>query len=488
MNLVTPADCCSPCPTPVTVNIPGVQGAAGADGGDGANGKNAYSQLVDGFAMPAYGADTASLEATSSEWMVIGQIVRVQVAGDMRVVSKADATHVVLRNIATATLYPDNAAPAAVIAPSMYVSPSGLQGAAGAAGSTVVFPTTTKGDLMVDDGANNPASNVLRMAAGTDGQVVAYDSAVATGVTKVTIAPNTATDNAIARFNGTAAKPVPIQDSAMLVTDDGDLQISTGNAKGANATDLQSQRAAAAQVASGARAAIGGGLSNKASGADSAIPGGTLNEASAPKSACLGGSGNIASAQGAATIGGEGNVASGQDAIASGSGSGAGGNYSVATGQFAYTNAHGQRAHAAGRFASTGDVETLDALMRNQTAGATPTELFLDGAATRFGIGGAVESWLITGTVNGLRDNGDTASWKFEGQLTYIAGNAVLVAAITPSLIAASAGCAASWGQAANVAVTADNVNKALKIAVTGTAANNIRWQAHVTLNAVGWW
>ena len=55
------------------------------------------------------------------------------------------------------------------------------------------------------------------------------------------------------------------------------------------------------------------------------------------------------------------------------------------------------------------------------------------------------------------------------------AASTTLVAACTPTLIAADAGLAT-----ASVAITADTTNGCLKIAVTGVAATNLHWVASV--------
>jgi hypothetical protein len=108
-----------------TVEVPGPQGASGN------NGSNAFSEITDGFNMPGIGADTSSLLVTNSQWMTPNQVVYVENAGYMRVQSKADSTHVVLRNLG----YTGNSAPATPIAGGQDVSPGGLSGTNGAAGS-----------------------------------------------------------------------------------------------------------------------------------------------------------------------------------------------------------------------------------------------------------------------------------------------------------------------------------------------------------------
>lgn len=80
-------------------------------------------------------------------------------------------------------------------------------------------PTTTKGDILVDDG-----TNVVRVGVGTDGQILTADSAAASGVSWGTPAgggdvtgPGSSVDDRIATFNGTGGDT--IQDSGTLISD-----------------------------------------------------------------------------------------------------------------------------------------------------------------------------------------------------------------------------------------------------------------------------
>lgn len=80
-------------------------------------------------------------------------------------------------------------------------------------------PLTTKGDLLVEDG-----TTLHRLGVGSDGQVLTADAASADGLKWTTVAgtgdvvgPGSATDNAIARFDGTTGKL--IQNSAVTIAD-----------------------------------------------------------------------------------------------------------------------------------------------------------------------------------------------------------------------------------------------------------------------------
>jgi len=84
-----------------------------------------------------------------------------------------------------------------------------------------------------------------------------------------------------------------------------------GNARGANATDWQTSRTTAAQVASGTQTTIGGGINNTASGTVATVAGGTGNAATQAYASILGGISNGAAGYGGVVCGGYTNQASG---------------------------------------------------------------------------------------------------------------------------------------------------------------------------------
>jgi microcystin-dependent protein len=98
------------------------------------------------------------------------------------------------------------------------------------------------------------------------------------------------------------------------------LQSTGGNARGANAVDLQVARVSTspAQVASGATSVIAGGQNNTASGELSVIAGGSGSTASGRSSVVGGGENNTASGQYATIPGGQNNFASGSYSFAVG--------------------------------------------------------------------------------------------------------------------------------------------------------------------------
>lgn len=566
------SDCCVECPdTPIT-NVPGPAGADGAAGAAGTNGTNAFTTTTAGYTQPAVAA-TVSVAVVTSAWAVIGQVVYIQNGGYYTVTAIADSTHITVSNLG----YTGNAAPAVVIGSGQKVGPGGLKGVDGVAvGVTLnsISPTTTRGDLLVDNGANSPAASVVRYPVGTNGQIDVADSTQPAGRRAATITPNAATDNVIPRFDASGStSPTPIQSSGILITDTTAIQTTAGNARGTSAVDLQPVRTNVTEVASGNNSVISGGLNNTASGAESVVSGGdtntasntnatvgggNVNVASALSSTVGGGALNTASASYATIAGGRSNIASGLESfvgggntneasgtqavigggelntstgndstvaggrnndstgdkasvgggvdnvasalnttIAGGSGntvsaangSCLGGLSNTVTGEraaclggaTAALNKYGQVGYAATRFAANGDCQTSEVIWSIATTDATANvEMLLDG------VGGTQRASIDTGStwafhIIGVarRDTGVSISFEVKGAIQNNAGTTALVAAVTAAVIADGTGGALTI---ANFVVDADNGNDALRIRVTGIAAQNWRWTAHARL------
>jgi len=315
------ADCCDVCPSPVIQQIPGPTGPAGANGTNGTNGVNAFTTTTASFVMPAV-AGTVTVAVLVSSWAVPGQAVYVSNAGYFTVNSVPDATHISLRNLG----YAGNVAPTTVVATTQKVGPAGIKGTDGVSppANTLnsLSPTTTKGDLIVDNGVNAPLASDVRLPVGTNGQILTGLSTQPTGLEYQTLLPNGATDNVLPRFDASGTTiPTPLQSSGLRVTDNGAIQETAGNAKGTDAVDLQPIRAAATQVASGANATLAGGLNNTASGARASVGGGTTNLASGADSHIGGGDTNEANHAWATVGGGSTNVAGGTGSVIAGGGS-----------------------------------------------------------------------------------------------------------------------------------------------------------------------
>jgi hypothetical protein len=110
------------------------------------------------------------------------------------------------------------------------------------------------------------------------------------------------------------------------------IQRGGGNQRGLHAVDLQSERSAATQVASGAHSVIGGGGGNTASGARATVGGGWYNTASGYATTVGGGGGNTASGFEATVGGGDANTASGIYATVGGGSSNTASGYATTVG------------------------------------------------------------------------------------------------------------------------------------------------------------
>src|SRR6185369_5105207 len=98
-----------------------------------------------------------------------------------------------------------------------------------------ISPTTTKGDILVDNGANSPNSSLVRFGVGSNGKVPVADSTQATGLNYKAILPNgPLTPGTIGIFSTGAGSPAPLASSNMAISSTGALQSapSGGNARG----------------------------------------------------------------------------------------------------------------------------------------------------------------------------------------------------------------------------------------------------------------
>jgi hypothetical protein len=476
--------------------------------------------------MPAVSA-TVNVEVLDSTWASVDQVLFVSGAGHFFVDAVPDSTHLTLEN----TGYPGNAAPAANIPSGQTVSPAGLKGTDGtsppASALNDISPTTTRGDLIVDNGANTPDASDVRLPVGTDGQLLSAQSSQPTGLQWQTLLPNASgtTDMVVPRFDTPAGteEPSPLAASGLLITDDGALQSTPtgGNARGSKAVDLQVDRAAATQVASGAQSAVLGGASNTASGqyavaagignivsgigsvalgdtnvasgatsvalgtgnaasGDQSIALGQGGQASGAWSACLGGTQCIADSDYATALGGYSNLAHGDYSIALGRlcTTDAAAMASVASGYRSTALLHCQRAHSAGPFALPGDAQISDLIWRGSTTDATPTEIFLDGSAIQATVP-TDTTWAFSVFAVARRDTGVSVIFKVEGGIKNIGGVVTLVAAITTTVVSDGSGGLLVAG---NFVVSADDPNNALIITVTGAGGQNWRWVARAHL------
>lgn len=195
-------DCCATCPDVPITQVPGPQGDPGTPGTNGTDGIDAFTTTTAGFTMPAV-SGSVNVAVADSSWMSVGQVVFVVSAGYFTVNALPDSTHVSLTNLG----YNGNAAPTTGIAGSQKVSPGGLKGTDGSAPSQTlndISPTTTKGDLIVDNGAGAGSANDVRLGPGANGTTLHSDSTQPTGLRwdKVNLASATEVTGVLPSANG----------------------------------------------------------------------------------------------------------------------------------------------------------------------------------------------------------------------------------------------------------------------------------------------
>lgn len=176
--LVQPSDC-NQCTSQTSVRYPGLPGETGAAGDAGSNGVSAFTITLADFTVPAV-SSTVTISVANSTWMAPGEVIFIQNAGYYEVSSKPSTTSAIVENLG----YTGNAAPLTIIPDSQIVTPSGKKGEDGVAvGVTMnsISPTTTKGDLLVDNGVNSPNASVVRLAAPTDAYLWTADSSQPSG-------------------------------------------------------------------------------------------------------------------------------------------------------------------------------------------------------------------------------------------------------------------------------------------------------------------
>jgi len=161
--------------------------------------------------------------------------------------------------------------------------------------------------------------------------------------------------------------------------------------------------------------------------------------------------------------------------------------YSFAWGRYASAYLYGQHAISLNRFTVDGDQQYSKIGFAGTTTNATETEIHID-LTTGRAVLPASRTWLFkilmvarqtAGTAGTV---GDSWGHIVEGVIKRDgANNTSLVGSVTDTTIAEDTG-ATSWA----VAVTADDTNESLKVAVTGEADKTIHWVAKCELIEVG--
>lgn len=151
------SNCCNPCPTTITTEVPGPEGAPGADG---AAGINAFTITTADFTVPNI-SNTVTVQVGNSSWMTVGQNVFVEGAGTFSVSSKPGTGSAVLEYLD----YAGNTHAGATISSGAQVSPAGTQP------SVTLLPTVssyaTGGSQPLTDSSVQLLAQSLTLAAKT---------------------------------------------------------------------------------------------------------------------------------------------------------------------------------------------------------------------------------------------------------------------------------------------------------------------------------
>jgi len=171
----------------------------------------------------------------------------------------------------------------------------------------------------------------------------------------------------------------------------------------------------------------------------------------------------VASGAGAATLAGDSNTASGQ-------------NSATLAGKQAVAKRYGQVAQAAGSFAVNGDAQASTYVMRGTTTNASPVILTLDGTSAKPVLDNYT-TWMFEILIVGRNVSSlveESASFMFRGAIDQrgTLASTALVAGVGKEVHKD----VSAW----DADVTADTVNGALEIEVTGEVGKNIRWVAFV--------
>jgi len=314
-------------------------------------------------------------------------------------------------------------------------------------------------------GTYTDASNYERLALSS----TTYSSAKYATIAAESAGTGAANINMVVSPKGTGA--------FMLQTPDGTA--TNGNARGANAIDLQIVRNSATQVASG-NSSVAIGHYNYATSAYSIAVG--YNCTSSGNASVALGYTNTASGEGSFSVGVF-NTASGQyGATALGRDCTASGSYgSLAIGHASLANRRSSFSLASGNFSTVGDAQRIELVLRIKTTDATATTLMLDGSTTRLTIPSG-KVFAFVAKISGIKSDGSAvAFYTRKGCIKNVGGATSLVGSIE------TIGTDTEDNASTDVAITADDTNDALQINVTGIAAETWRWVAVVEGVEIGY-
>lgn len=243
--------------------------------------------------------------------------------------------------------------------------------------------------------------------------------------------------------------------------------VTGGNARGANATDWQTSRSAATQVASGQFSTTSGGFSNTASALYATVGGGWSNSVTAQSATVGGGQFNAAALAHATVAGGNNNAANG---VASWVPGGIGGSARGLSSVGAWTG---------GLLAVQGDAQSEEHHLRRQTTDATATRLTADAAVAGTANTVNLSNFSAIGGQMTIvsKATGSTAAATWRLNVSAVRGNGVGTVVVYEGAGTAIAPTASNGtGSAWRLDIAADTTNGGVAVTVTGAAATTINW------------
>jgi hypothetical protein len=276
-------------------------------------------------------------------------------------------------------------------------------------------------------------------------------------------------------FQGRSHTQVPIaQDGALILGPPPDGATIGGTKRGVRSVDLQLNRGTAAnRVASGESSFAAGSLGT-ASGLYSAVlnVNGIASGTSSFAFAATLGQPSTASGGNSGVMGRQHNI-SGADSFAVGLANIGGGSQCFASGMYTAPTYTGGFFHSSGRFdnGSTGQSQFVLRTACRVSSGDTPIELF-NGISLnqRLLISSGKQQSLLINIIGVKSDGSVTAQYFRKCCIKNVSGTTSLVGSVEAIGTDITAGTA--------ISITADDVNDALKIEVTGVAAETWRWSA----------
>jgi hypothetical protein len=356
-------------------------------------------------------------------------------------------------------------------------------------------------------GATAPTSGQVLTATSSTAATWQTPSGGGGGLTNITETLHTASPNntvnaeQLAVTGGTTNTDLvvtPRGTGAFIVGPHPDGTATGGNKRGTGAIHLQTWNNEAGKVASGAYSVVAGAL-NTASNSYAVAMG--FNCTASNQFGFSAGQSNNVSAYNGGSIG-EGNTVSGNWAFAFGRNNNmsgtecfaggqtntvaanfsaalgqnnqtvSGATHSIATGEQARSDRLGMQAHASGMFAANGDAQAIRSVLRNKTTTNSAVTLFTNGSSTRLTIpSGKILHAQVT-LLGSKSDGTAVASYMRQVAIKNVAGTTSLVGSVITLGTDEAAGT--------SIAITADDTNDALQIAVTGITSETWRWVAVV--------